>query len=149
MRIGYTEEQEALRQELRRYYAEMLTPDVEADLATSSGIGPTVRRLVRQMAADGWLGIGGRPSTGGRAGRRWSSSSSFDESMRAGAPVPMLTINTVGPTLMDFGTEEQKAEFLPRILAGEIHFCIGYTERTPAPTWRRSPPRRCVTATST
>ena len=48
--------------------------------------------------------------------------------MRAGAPVPMLTINTVGPTIMDFGTDEQKAYFLPRILKGEIHFCIGYTE---------------------
>ena len=66
MRIGYTEEQEALRQELRRYYAEMLTPDVEADLATSSGIGPTVRRLVRQMAADGWLGIGWPTQYGGQ-----------------------------------------------------------------------------------
>jgi len=52
----------------------------------------------------------------------------FDESMRAGAPVPMLTINTVGPTIMQFGTDEQKDEFLPRILKGEIHFCIGYTE---------------------
>ena len=52
----------------------------------------------------------------------------FDESMRAGAPVPMLTINTVGPTIMDFGTPEQKEFFLPKILAGEIHFCIGYTE---------------------
>src|SRR5208337_4608076 len=52
----------------------------------------------------------------------------FDESMRAGAPVPMLTINTVGPTIMNFGTQEQKEFFLPKILAGEIHFCIGYTE---------------------
>jgi len=128
MRIGYTEEQEALRQELRRYYAEMLTPDVEADLATSSGIGPTVRRLVRQMAADGWLGIGWPTQYGGQGRSAMEQFIFFDESMRAGAPVPMLTINTVGPTLMDFGTEEQKAEFLPRILAGEIHFCIGYTE---------------------
>ena len=48
--------------------------------------------------------------------------------MRPGAPVPMLTINTVGPTIMHFGTEEQKDFFLPKILAGEIHFCIGYTE---------------------
>jgi alkylation response protein AidB-like acyl-CoA dehydrogenase len=52
----------------------------------------------------------------------------FDESMRAGAPVPMLTINTVGPTLMNFGNDEQRAEYLPRILAGDIHFCIGYSE---------------------
>jgi alkylation response protein AidB-like acyl-CoA dehydrogenase len=52
----------------------------------------------------------------------------FDESMRAGAPVPMLTINTVGPTIMHFGTEKQKDHFLPKILRGEIAFCIGYTE---------------------
>jgi alkylation response protein AidB-like acyl-CoA dehydrogenase len=52
----------------------------------------------------------------------------FDESMRAGAPVPMLTINTVGPTIMNFGNEEQKNFFLPKILQGEIHFCIGYSE---------------------
>ncbi len=48
--------------------------------------------------------------------------------MRAGAPVPMLTINTVGPTIMNFGTDEQKQFFLPKILKGEIHFCIGYSE---------------------
>jgi alkylation response protein AidB-like acyl-CoA dehydrogenase len=40
----------------------------------------------------------------------------------------MLTINTVGPTIMTFGSTEQKEFFLPRILAGELHFCIGYTE---------------------
>jgi len=42
--------------------------------------------------------------------------------------VPMLTINTVGPTIMNFGSQEQKEFFLPKILAGDIHFCIGYTE---------------------
>jgi alkylation response protein AidB-like acyl-CoA dehydrogenase len=40
----------------------------------------------------------------------------------------MLTINTVGPTIMRHGSDEQKRSFLPRILKGEIHFCIGYTE---------------------
>jgi len=48
--------------------------------------------------------------------------------MRAGAPVPMLTINTVGPTIMAFGSDDQKSTFLPQILAGDIHFCIGYSE---------------------
>ncbi|MFZ9565685.1 MAG: acyl-CoA dehydrogenase family protein, partial [Ilumatobacteraceae bacterium] len=52
----------------------------------------------------------------------------FDESMRAGAPVPMLSINTVGPTIMNFGTDQQKEFFLPKILAGDVHFCIGYSE---------------------
>ncbi|MDT0550834.1 acyl-CoA dehydrogenase family protein, partial [Streptomyces lonegramiae] len=47
---------------------------------------------------------------------------------RAGAPVSMVTLNTVGPTLMRYGTEEQKAYFLPRILSGELVFAIGYSE---------------------
>jgi len=128
MEIGYTAEQEALRQELRDYYDRLLTPDVEAELAESYGIGPTVRRVVRQMAADGWLGIGWPTEYGGQGRSAIEQFIFFDESMRAGAPVPMLTINTVGPTIMNFGTQEQKDFFLPKILAGELHFCIGYTE---------------------
>jgi alkylation response protein AidB-like acyl-CoA dehydrogenase len=128
MEIGYTEEQEALRRELRAYYAGLLTPEVEQALSTSHGIGPTVRRIVGQMAADGWLGIGWPTEYGGQGRSAIEQFIFFDESMRCGAPVPMLTINTVGPTLMDFGTEEQKAFFLPKILAGEIFFCVGYTE---------------------
>ena len=128
MEIGYTEEQQALQRELRTYYAELLTPEVEEQLAAGGGIGPDMRRVVKQMADDGWLGIGWPKEYGGQGRSALEQFIFFDESMRAGAPVPMLTINTVGPTIMDFGTPEQKADFLPRILAGDIHFCIGYTE---------------------
>jgi alkylation response protein AidB-like acyl-CoA dehydrogenase len=128
MEIGLTEEQEALRTELREYYSNLLTPDVEAELAVSGGVGPTCRRVVKQMAADGWLGIGWPKEYGGQGRSAVEQFIFFDESMRSGAPVPMLTINTVGPTIMSFGTEQQKDFFLPKILAGEIHFCIGYTE---------------------
>jgi 3-oxocholest-4-en-26-oyl-CoA dehydrogenase alpha subunit len=128
MEIGYTEEQEALRDQLREYYANLLTPEVEAQLAESHAIGPNMRRVVKQMAQDGWLGIGWPTEYGGQGRSALEQYIFFDESMRAGAPVPMLTINTVGPTIMDFGTPEQKEFFLPKILAGEIHFCIGYTE---------------------
>ncbi len=128
MEIGYTQEQEALRNQLREYYANLLTPEVEAQLAESHGIGPHMRRVVKQMAEDGWLGIGWPTEYGGQGRSAIEQYIFFDESMRAGAPVPMLTINTVGPTIMQFGTQEQKDFFLPKILAGEIHFCIGYTE---------------------
>jgi alkylation response protein AidB-like acyl-CoA dehydrogenase len=87
-----------------------------------------VRGVVRQMGADGWLGIGWPKEYGGQGRSAIEQFIFFDESMRAGAPVPMLTINTVGPTIMNFGTQEQKDFFLPKILGGEIHFCIGYTE---------------------
>ncbi len=126
--IAYTKEQEALRQRLRAYYTELLTPEVEAELATAAGVGPVTRRVVRQMGADGWLGIGWPTEWGGQGRSAIEQFVFFDESMRAGAPVPMLTINTVGPTIMQFGTEAQKRYFLPPILAGELHFCIGYTE---------------------
>ena len=58
MYIGYNDEQEALRQELRAYYDKLLTPEVKAALHKGYGTGPDMRRVVRQMAADGWLGIG-------------------------------------------------------------------------------------------
>jgi alkylation response protein AidB-like acyl-CoA dehydrogenase len=51
-----------------------------------------------------------------------------DEAAIAQVPVPFLTINTVGPTIMRYGTAEQKALYLPRIAGGEIHFSIGYSE---------------------
>jgi 3-oxocholest-4-en-26-oyl-CoA dehydrogenase alpha subunit len=127
MRIGYTEEQEALRAELRDYYQRLLTPH-EEDLARSNGVGPTVRKVVRQMGEDGWLGVGWPKEYGGQGRSAIEQFVFFDESMRAGAPVPMLTINTVGPTIMNFGTDEQKDFFLPKILRGEIFFAIGYTE---------------------
>jgi 3-oxocholest-4-en-26-oyl-CoA dehydrogenase alpha subunit len=128
MYIGYDEQQEALRQELRAYYENMLTPEIRAGLAEGHGIGPVQRQVVRQMGEDGWLGIGWPKEYGGQGRSAIEQFIFFDESMRSGAPVPMLTINTVGPTIMNYGTDEQKDFFLPRILKGEIHFCIGYTE---------------------
>jgi len=128
MEIAYTDEQEALRRELRGYYRELLTPEVEQELQHANGVGPTVRRVVRQMGEDGWLGIGWPKEYGGQGRTAIEQFIFFDESMRSGAPVPMLTINTVGPSIMQFGTDEQRAFFLPKILKGELHFCIGYTE---------------------
>jgi alkylation response protein AidB-like acyl-CoA dehydrogenase len=128
MYIGYTPEHEALRRELRAYYDDLLNPELVRELAHSEGIGPVSRAVVRQMAADGWLGIGWPEEYGGQGRGYIDQFIFFDESMRAGAPVPMLTINSVAPTIMKYGSQEQKDFFLPKILAGEIHFCIGYTE---------------------
>jgi len=128
MYIAYTPEHEALRRELRTYYAELLTPEIREELHRGMGTGPTMRAVVRRMGSDGWLGIGWPKEYGGQGRGAIEQFIFFDESMRCGAPVPMLTINTVAPSLMRFGTDEQKRFFLPRILEGAIHFCIGYTE---------------------
>lgn len=128
MYVGLSEEHGALLQELRSYYAGILTPELEDLLSQSEGVGEVPRRITKQMAADGWLGIGWPKEYGGQGRTPIEQFVFFDESMRAGAPVPMLTINSVAPTIMAYGSDEQKAFYLPKILAGEIHFCIGYTE---------------------
>jgi alkylation response protein AidB-like acyl-CoA dehydrogenase len=128
MYIGLTEEQGRLQQEVRDYYKQLLTPEVRAKLVGSGGIGNEQRKVVRQMGEDGWLGVGWPEEWGGRGFSAVEQFIWFDESMRSGAPVPMLTINTVGPTIRHFGSDEQKDFFLPKIMKGEIHFCIGYSE---------------------
>ena len=66
MYIAYTEEQEALRKELRAYYQKLLTPEIREKLHIGHGTGETMRAVVRQMAADGWLGIGWPVEYGGQ-----------------------------------------------------------------------------------
>ena len=128
MEIGYTPEQEAMRDELRGYFDKLLDSETVDRLSKSHGIGAEPRRVWRQMCADGWAALGWPTQYGGQGKTPMDQFVFFDESMRAGAPVPMLSINTVGPTIMNYGTPEQKDFFLPKLLAGDIHFCIGYSE---------------------
>ncbi len=127
MEIAYTPAQAALRNELRAYYDELLDDETMREVRADS-VGPTAKRVWKQMCADGWAGLSWPKEYGGRELDPIDQFIFFDESMRAGAPVPTLTLNTVGPTIMNFGTEAQKQFFLPRILAGDIHFAIGYSE---------------------
>ncbi len=81
-----------------------------------------------RFGADGWLGVGWPEEYGGRGLTPMEQFIFFDEAAQAGVPLPLMALNTVGPTIMRFGTEEQKARFLPGILSGEIDFAIGYSE---------------------
>jgi 3-oxocholest-4-en-26-oyl-CoA dehydrogenase alpha subunit len=128
--IAYTPEQERLRGELREYFAGLMTPERRAALASGGdyGDGGTYREVVRQMGTDGWLTLSWPTQYGGRGASMLEQLIFTDEAAAAGAPVPFLTINTVGPTIMRFGTEAQKEFFLPRIASGDLHFAIGYSE---------------------
>lgn len=127
MRIAYTEEQIKLRDELRAYFRNLITPEIRQQLGAMEG-GPLYKKLIKQMGNDGWLGVGWPKEFGG-LGRTWIEQQIwFDEARKANAPVPFVTINTVGPALMQLGTDEQKKRFLPGILTGDLHFAIGYTE---------------------
>jgi 3-oxocholest-4-en-26-oyl-CoA dehydrogenase alpha subunit len=128
MFLEESSDQQQLRAELRRYYADLLTDEVRAGLAGGGEGGAAWREVVRQIGKDGWLGIGWPAEYGGQGRPATDQFIFFDETRTAGAPFPFVTINTVGPTIMRFGTEEQKSFFLPKILAGELNFAIGYTE---------------------
>ena len=131
MHLAYTPQQEQLRQELRAYFASLMTPELRRGLAETGGDygdGQAYRAVVRQLGRDGWLALGWPAEHGGRDGSAIDQLIFTDEAAIAGVPVPFLTINTVGPTIMRFGTPEQKRQYLPRIAAGEIHFAIGYSE---------------------
>ena len=128
MHIDYTSEQRALRDELRTYFAKMMTPELVREVKGSEGGGPLYHAALQQMGRDGWLGIAWPREWGGLDRSPIEQFIFADEVQRAGYPLPFLTLNSVGPTLMKFGNEEQKKRFLPTILAGKVHFAIGYSE---------------------
>ncbi len=131
MHIGYTPEQERLRQQLREYFSVLMTPQLRSQLDGATGEygdGAAYKQVVRQLGSDGWLVLGWPHEYGGADRSVLDQLIFTDEAAIAGVPVPFLTINTVGPTIMRFGTPEQKERFLPKIAAGELHFSIGYSE---------------------
>ncbi|MFE5503008.1 acyl-CoA dehydrogenase family protein [Amycolatopsis japonica] len=127
MLIELTAAQHELRSELRKYFAGLVSPD-ERRAMLRERHGPVYREIVRRMGRDGWLGVGWPEQYGGRGFGEIEQHIFVDEAARADVQLPSVTLQTVGPTLQAFGTEEQKSLFLPKILAGEVHFAIGYTE---------------------
>jgi len=122
-----TDSQRALRDELRAYFSGLLSPGERATLLTERH-GTVYRDVVRRMGRDGWLGVGWPPEYGGRGLGQVEQQIFVSEAARADVPLPAVTLQTVGPVLQANGTAGQKEFFLPRILAGEVHFAIGYTE---------------------
>ena len=127
MHIDLTPEQKTLRKTLRKYFKDLMTPDRTAGTRGMEG-GSVYRDTIRQIGQDGWLGVGWPKEFGGGGLTMVEQMIFLEEQRRSGAPFPFVTVSTVGPALMELGTEEQKAEYLPRILAGECHFSIGYSE---------------------
>ncbi|MCX5185959.1 acyl-CoA dehydrogenase family protein [Streptomyces sp. NPDC059837] len=123
MHLAPTERQQRLRAELRTYFRDLM-PDGPPPTDDPGG----QRALLRRIGADGLLGIGWPVAYGGQGRGADEQFVFFDEAYRAGAPVSMVTLNTVGPTLMKYGSESQKEYFLPRILRGDLVFAIGYSE---------------------
>src|ERR1700742_4467553 len=120
MELDYSPEQLALKRRLRRYFESLITPELEDEIARLESSGPLARAALERMGADGWLGIGWPREYAGQARPAIEQFIFFDEVQRAGFPIPLLTLNTVGPTLMKHGSDAQRQFFLPKILAGKL-----------------------------
>jgi alkylation response protein AidB-like acyl-CoA dehydrogenase len=127
MFIGLTVEQRRLRDELRSYFADLVTPEEETELAVNRH-GDAYRAVVRRMGRDGRLGVGWPKEYGGQGLGPVEQQIFVNEAVRADVPLPLVTLLSVGPTLRSYGTEEQKQRLLPGILSGDIHFAVGYYE---------------------
>jgi alkylation response protein AidB-like acyl-CoA dehydrogenase len=128
MRLDYTPEQEQLRDDIRATMEQVMTPERQAAVSERVEGGPAIRECVRALAAADLLGVGWPKEFGGRGFSAIEQFIFAEEARRVNAPIPLVTLNTVGPTLMHCGTEEQKRTFLPAILDGSVEFAIGYSE---------------------
>ncbi|KFG01081.1 MULTISPECIES: acyl-CoA dehydrogenase family protein [Streptomyces] len=128
MHLENTPEQQRLRTELRAYFAQLVPEGAYTRHADPAAQKRFYRETIRRLGTDGWLGVGWPKEYGGRGLTAIEQFIFFDEAAQAGVPLPLMALNTVGPTIMQFGTEEQKSYFLPRVLSGELDFAIGYSE---------------------
>ena len=128
MHLDFTPEQKQLRAEIRAQLEAVMTPERIAAVAGRMEGGDAVKECVRALGAANLLGVGWPKEYGGRGFTALEQFIFFEEAQRVNAPIPLVTLNTVGPTLMQCGTDEQKQTFLPAILDGTVEFAIGYSE---------------------
>lgn len=127
MYIELTPEQRQLQAEFRQYFQNLISPEEAAEMEVDRH-GKAYRAIIRRMGSDGKLGVGWPKEFGGLGLGQIEQQIFVNEAARAEVPLPAVTLQTVGPTLQTYGTELQKKKFLPAILAGEVHFAIGYSE---------------------
>ncbi|MDQ4053203.1 MAG: acyl-CoA dehydrogenase [Actinomycetota bacterium] len=129
--LELTRDQRSLKAELRDYFTGIAGQDAHGDPGPEGSRdrhGEAYQKVIRQMGADGWMGIGWPKEYGGHGLGELEQTIFANEAQRADVHLPAVTLQTVGPTLIRYGTEKQKDMFLKRILAGDVHFAIGYSE---------------------
>ena len=127
MYIELTPEQRQLQAEFRQYFQNLISAEEAAEMEVDRH-GKAFRAVIKRMGSDGKLGVGWPKEFGGLGLGPIEQQIFVNEAARAEVPLPAVTLQTVGPTLQTYGTELQKKKFLPAILAGEVHFAIGYSE---------------------
>lgn len=129
MDFTYPSDAAGFRREFGRYLDSVITPELLEETRSEEGWGgPQTKAFWKRLGVDGYFGLGWPVEYGGGGKSLWYLHAFNYEMNYRRLPVPVVTLNTVAPTLMRIGSEEQKREFLPRVLRGDIEFSIGYTE---------------------
>ena len=127
MDLSFSKVELEFRKEIRSWLRENVPDEPLESFDTEPGFQQH-RDWEKTLYAGNWGMVTWPKEYGGQGKSAIEQFIFYDETMLVGSPAPMLTINTVGPTIMEYGTDEQKDYFLPKIAAGKLHFCIGYSE---------------------
>lgn len=127
MDFALTPEQQTFRQEIRDFLTQEVQPH---DVVEDGWIVGFSREFSRKLGDRGWIGLTWPKKYGGQERSYLDRVVLTEELLRAGAPVAAhwLGDRQVGPALLAYGSEEQKAEILPRVTKGDIVFCLGMSE---------------------
>jgi len=129
MDFEFTEEEEKFRKEFNEFLDKEMTPEIARQNCTDLCLGPEGREFARKMGAKGYLGAGWPEEYGGTGGSPMLEVILIKELALRGAHVPNEFARLMcGHTILKYGSEEIKREFIPRIARGEIEFALGYTE---------------------
>ena len=128
MDFGFSPEQESLRDEVRQFIVDNVTPEIQDEMEgdAEGGRGPMLRELYKKIADKGWIGISWPKEYGGQDGSRLDQYIVEEEFSRIGIGVGGA--GSGAPALLAAGTDEQKKHFLPGLISGDIVFALGFTE---------------------
>jgi alkylation response protein AidB-like acyl-CoA dehydrogenase len=132
MDLSYTPEQEAFRRQVRGWIKKHLPPR-DRDAVVEYGDPKRIQDLKvwqHKLYDAGYVALGWPKEYGGQAADVMRQTIVNEELVLARAPslIGMMGVQMVGPTLIQFGTEEQRRRYLPRILTAEEIWCQGYSE---------------------
>jgi alkylation response protein AidB-like acyl-CoA dehydrogenase len=130
MDFDFTPEEEAFRAELRAFLDEELPTWWKTVFVDDDRAMPFTREFCRKLAARGWLTLSWPKEHGGADGSVWQQAVVREEMWAAGEPrgPQYMNLNYIGPLIMRFGTPEQQARHLPRMAAGDVLWCQGFSE---------------------
>ncbi len=130
MDFGFSPEERTLLEDVREFLRSESTPELLAETLQLGYIygGEEGRKFIKKFAANGWLTPNWPKEYGGLGASTTLAFAIREEMALAGVPLIFVAAHMAGPTIMHFGSEEMKQEWLLPIARGEVEFCLGYTE---------------------